>query len=406
MEPRTAALELLEPFARTPTTLRSYTPTSQAFKNPSRLSYPEPEQRPSSISSLESSTNLLLNTQQSDSPDSLKSKSKEFFKSSVSEFLKKSNEMKDEFRKLEDLCKELSPKRKPEKPAEGQDPLTTQLGLTPQHNKLGGREWSSVNELLVQGGFKPLSVEYGQIDAKEVAWAMKQLLNAFEIKRVNLREANIEITRLVSELNSLNSDRTRLKTELRVFASRDKEQSLLDGKLKQLEHAHRELMAKLKQTEQRLPSSPQAKVGLNEREKSIFKAFLGRDYTAHSHKDSKVMGIILMYEEQLELKEDKITKLYHKEQELYRELRDSTAIFTGQGPRSSFVKKLSDLLDCEATEDGVLTAMITVLKVIRVLPSIKAVLKQACELVLSPSQPSSDLIPTLQRLVRGQKASP
>jgi hypothetical protein len=44
------------------------------------------------------------------------------------------------------------------------------------------------------------------------------------------------------------------------------------------------------------------------------------------------------------------------------------------------VKRLSDLLDSEETEDGVLTAMITVLKAIRVMPTIKTVLKQACEL--------------------------
>jgi hypothetical protein len=41
----------------------------------------------------------------------------------------------------------------------------------------------------------------------------------------------MEITRLVSELNSLNSDRTRRKTQHREFASRDKEQDLLESRL-------------------------------------------------------------------------------------------------------------------------------------------------------------------------------
>jgi septal ring factor EnvC (AmiA/AmiB activator) len=65
----------------------------------------------------------------------------------------------------------------------------------------------------------------------------------------------MEISRFVSDLNSLNSDRTRLKTDLRELASRDKEQSLLEGRLKQLEQTNRELIAKLKQTEQKLPNS-------------------------------------------------------------------------------------------------------------------------------------------------------
>jgi hypothetical protein len=41
----------------------------------------------------------------------------------------------------------------------------------------------------------------------------------------------MEISLLVSELNSLNSDRTRLKAQQREFASRNKVQNLLESRL-------------------------------------------------------------------------------------------------------------------------------------------------------------------------------
>jgi hypothetical protein len=318
--------------------------------------------------SLESSTELFQNTQHSESPREGK-QSDEFFKSSVTEFLKKSHEMKLEFQKLDGLCKELSPKR-----------MTAQRA-------------------------KPASVDTRSLNA---------VLKELETKEAHLREANIEITRLTTELKSLRvvlkregfyrkpNDSQEAKAPVSGIGSLDREKLGQDEarrssehRMSKLEQTNQELMHKLRQAESRGLATPSGR--LSDREKSIFKAFLGRDFMPLSQKDSCVMGIIMMYEEQRQTMETEIHRLSQRD----RSVQGLRTLRTGQS--CELVKKLSDMLDCKATEDGVIAAVVTVLKVIQVLPTIEGVLKQACEIVLSPSQPYTELIPALQSLVEDSK---
>lgn len=344
---------------------------------------------------------LLQNTEESDSTEEQPSRvqSSEFFKSSVTEFLKKSSEMKDEFRKLEVLCQGLSPKQKLEK----REPPVRFEAVRPQSTRHMEREWKTTNDALVSAGYRPVRYIGERIDSDEAAVLIRHLLKDVETKQLNLKEAYSEITRLMAELNAQSTQFERLKAQLSSLQVKEergghaKSTDIRRSHSKNSKRSHDCHRPHFEDT-----SNEDRADHASGRERSVFRAFIGRDYVNTHSRDCKVMGIIMMYEGMRADLETEIAKSSRKVRD--SRLSDSTIALTSQRPKScseaDLTIKLADMLECEATEDKVISGVLTMLKVTQVFPGIAGTLKQACEIVLHPSQPSSDLLPTLQALVR------
>lgn len=382
---------------------------ADALKSPSRLSYPvveEPSKEQEGYSSVEAS-----NDSKTSIPSNCKTTTgvRDFFKTSVDEFLRKSNEMKDEFRKLEVLCKELSPKRKADIDSDADDIAKDLSYLNSKRNVKSVYDWRPLNDLLTRHGYKPLTFLHGGelANPKELEDVFNQMAQDNTLKDKNLREANAEIKRLVADLNDLTADRNQLKLELRYAHTNEEAKAQADKRFKDLEATNRDLQTRLKQAERKEPIRKSQKDQTHSREKSVFKAFMGRDYSPHSSKDSKVMGVIMMYEDQRQALEQDIEKLTLRERDLYAQLRESTALFKGRPTENrdqGFIKKLAEMLECEASTDGVVERILTLLKVISVMPSLEEAVRQVCELVLKPTQSIHDLVPAVALLCKEAKA--
>jgi flagellar motility protein MotE (MotC chaperone) len=403
MESQEECYDKAKPSTNTSYGLRSISPSlikEDALRTSSPLSYPveeQPSKEQDSISSMELKRGGFNDRAKRQAKDAVGG---DFFKSSVDEFLKKSNEMKEEFRKLEFLCKELSPKRKAEKSFEPEDRYKELETLSmPQ-----SMEWRPLNDILIKIGLRPLaSVHGGAVDPSEVTIAFQHIVRECEATHQSLREANSEITRLVTEQNALISDRNKLRTDLRH--SKEDARRETEGKLKHLEAEVADLRVKLTQAEHKESVARRLKEPSGDRGKEVFRACMGRDFVPQSSKDTKIMGIILMYEDHLRALEGDIQKLSQREHELYTQLRESSTLFSRDRPRqeAGLSKRLAEILEVEGTNEGIIRGVITLLKVVRVVPSLENLLKQVCEIVLPSPQSIHELIPALTKLVQEAK---
>jgi hypothetical protein len=400
MESQEERFEKARPAPKTSYGLRSISPDLKGdiLRTSSPLSYtveePPSKEQDSSISAMDLQRGGVKDRAKQQGKDPVGG---DFFKSSVDEFLKKSNEMKEEFRKLEFLCKELSPKRKAEKSIEPEEHYK-ELDLP---SKPQSMEWRPLNDILIKVGLRPLaSVHGGAVDPSEVTIAFQHIVRECEATHQSLREANSEITRLVTEQNALIADRNKLRTDLRH--SKEDSRRDTEGQLKNLEAEVRDLRDKLTQAEHKESVARRLKEQDGDRGKDVFRAFMGRDFVPQSSKDSKIMGMILMYEEHLRGLEGDMQKLSQREHELYTQLRESTAVFSRDRPRqeASLSKRLAQMLEVEETNEGIIGGVITLLKVVRVVPSLENLIKQVCEIVLPSPQSIPELLPVLTQLTQ------
>jgi predicted nuclease with TOPRIM domain len=193
--------------------------------------------------------------------------------------------------------------------------------------------WFKVNNLLRQHGFQPIAIEHDENlqavpDFSSLAETLIDILNKYEKRGHKLQDllhANVsqrftqELGSCRRELEAVSAENSKLKSELERERVTKREDSLqIKQQLTDLDKHNRVLRNKLESTKQvcsqRDSQINELKAQLNmktsnkvpellktigpEREREVFRRFFNREFRPTSGQDAKVMGLIMMYEEQ------------------------------------------------------------------------------------------------------------
>ena len=206
--------------------------------------------------------------------------------SSVQEFLKQSNEIQEEIRKLSELCQQISPKK---------DSFIEEVPRDKEEYDEGEHVvWDQINNLLTTHGFNTLALiqdDYDQ-DIPDPASAQDVLV-----------ELITEYSNLSRNFEELNSSYKELEEEYKSKCQQVERSKSLEEKLKTLDKVNRQLQEKLsKQHEAKAQTKAQTSRAraVPDRCRSVFQAFMEQDYNPNRDNDAKVMAIIQDYEDQVQ----------------------------------------------------------------------------------------------------------
>lgn len=212
--------------------------------------------------------------------------------------------------------------------------ISMSVDVPPLNSSPETPSWFKVNNLLRQHGFQPIAIEHDENlqavpDFSSLAESLIDILNKYEKRGRKLQDLLLangsqrhthELSSLKRELESLNLENSKLKGELERERQIKREDNVqIKQQLTDLDKHNRLLKTKLDTTTQictqRDVQINELKAQLNmkaskkvpellktigpERERKVFRLFFGREYRPTSEQDSKIMSLIMNYEEQL-----------------------------------------------------------------------------------------------------------
>ncbi|CAG9331365.1 unnamed protein product [Blepharisma stoltei] len=239
---------------------------------------------------------------------------------SVQEFIKQSNDIQTEIKKICEICEKISPKKEFEESSE-------------ESESTGGILWNEINDMLNEYGFHPITLiekdEFLIPDSSSMADTLVDLLYEFTSQNQLLKERSIEYQNAISEINELKDSQNDLENKIEALKTEKTNNKLADD-VKELEKICMQMdekMRKFKKEQHRKDSlirELQAKLYLKSAEKSIvdilnssvidkekkvFFKMMNRDYDEKQPTDIKIMAIILMYEQQRIMQDQEISRM-------------------------------------------------------------------------------------------------
>lgn len=325
--------------------------------------------------------------------------------SSVQEFLKQSNEIQEEIRKLSELCQQISPKKDSfieEAPKEKEDYEENHI------------VWDEINNLLNSHGFSTLALysdEYGQEvpDPVSIQDSVVELIT--------------EYSNLYRSFEEINNSYKELEDQFKSKSTQIERSKNLEEKMKNLDKINRQLQEKVNKQQELLKEKEEVLVkvasqktkSLGDRPINVFKAFMEQEYNPMRDNDAKVMAIIQNYEEQVQ-------KLLQDLNSSKRELDSLSQSYKRLKDRSiesdNSYQKLKASRDNESQDKlKVLQSAVSILnlksyteipnalnkiqQVMLTLPGIDRFVKQICEeIILSPTSRLEEVLETLKDLKR------
>jgi len=223
--------------------------------------------------------------------------------------------------------------------------------------------WLKINNLLRRHGFRPIAIKHDENlvavpDFASLADTLIEILNKYQTRGTQLQEAITsnssqrqanELSYCRQENERLFAENAKLKGELETERQIKREDcNKFQQKLTESDKHNRVLRSKLESTKQictqRDLQINELKAQLNmkhskksndimktigpQRELEIFRQFFNREYRHTSDQDTKIMGMILMYEEQLQQKTPEVVqdkKLESAYQELEQRFHEALA---------------------------------------------------------------------------------
>ncbi|CAG9330323.1 unnamed protein product [Blepharisma stoltei] len=381
---------------------------------------------------------------------------------SVQEFFKQSNEIQEEIRQLTEMCQQISPKREfyPSSysyPGEEQEWREQNQENVSQHSDTGGVNyleeisWTEINGLLEKHGFNtlPLYVDGNLLipNINEITDTLVEVLTEITNQGRALEESEGNIVRLQQEIKDLRMINDKLKEDLWKMKNMEEKRKADDNKVKELSQYNRDLQEKLAKCseickeKEALIMKIKGQMDLNShsgyqaspdsRAASLFFNFMEREYNASRETDSKIMSIIMMYEDQKyrqikelsSIKKDMdISKKYFKDLEMNytkinQDLEDSKIEnqtlknrikYLEQHTTSENTEKLkiinsiTQALSLRSYEE-ILPAIFKMQQVLLALPNVDKFVTSVCaelfsgEAALSPNK-LDNVVPEIQRL--------
>ena len=324
--------------------------------------------------------------------------------SSVQEFLKQSNEIQEEIRKLSELCQQISPKKDSfieEVPREKED-----------YEEVEHVVWEQINNLLTTHGFNPLALvqdDYDQ-DVPDPSSAQDTLV-----------ELITEYSNLSRNFEELNSSYKELEEEYKSKCHQADRSKALEEKLKSLDKINRQLQEKLSKQQEPSkpdptppPANPRSR-GVPDRASKVFKAFMEQDYNPNRDSDAKVMAIIQNYEDQvqrlvcdLNSSRKEMESLNHSFKKFKEKSVESDQSYTRpQRPRdddtADKLKILQNIVNQLSLKSytEVPSALNKLQQVMMTLPGIDKFVKQICEeIMISPCSRLEEVLESLREIKR------
>ena len=320
--------------------------------------------------------------------------------SSVQEFLKQSNEIQEEIRKLSELCQQISPKKE----SFVDEPVK-------ENSEEQGVFWSQINNLLESHGFRSIALVQDE-DLQEIPdfQSLSDTVVDLITEYANLYRSYTEIETSYGKLEKENQ-------ELQSLAEKSKKH---ENQFKDLDKINRQLQEKLNKTREKLKENNLAKSSqfkANDKAQNTFKAFIGHDFNPSKDSDSKIMGIIANYEEQ---KQKLLAEINNYKKEIdglnnsFKKNREKLTAEAEYHKTASKTQKKFEIQDQESFEklkilDTVVSqlslknyleiphALTKIQQVMLTLPGIDRFVKQICkEIMLSPSSKLEEVIETLR----------
>jgi hypothetical protein len=322
--------------------------------------------------------------------------------SSVQEFLKQSNEIQEEIRKLSELCQQISPKK---------DSFIEEAPREKEDFEGDHVVWEQINNLLTTHGFAPLTInqdDYDQ-DYPDPSSAQDTLV-----------ELITEYSNLSRNFEELNSSYKELEEEYKAKCLQAEKNKGIEEKIRNLDKINRQLQEKLAKQQENFKSREEKVVNqkiktFGERPVSIFKAFMDQDYNPLRDNDAKIMAIIQNYEEQVQ-------KLLQDLQSSRREVEGLNSSFkklkeksvendqSYQRPRiqkddesQEKLKVLQNVVSQLSLKSylEIPNALHKIQQVMMTLPGIDKFVKQICEeIMISPGSRLEEVIESLKELKR------
>lgn len=322
--------------------------------------------------------------------------------SSVQEFLKQSNEIQEEIRKLSELCQQISPKK---------DSFVDETGQSKEEYE-EENYWNKVNTMLETHGFSPVVMieeEYNQ-----------------DVPDVNsLSDTLVDV---ITEYSNLARMHTEMQSEYSKLEIENKELQNVAGKAKKLESQYKDLDKINRQLQEKLSKNHQESRGKeetrgkynprpsNEKTANIFKSFMEQDYSPMRDSDAKVMGLIQNYEEQKGKILSELSNYKRENEELKNLLKRSKERKHEEKPRSEYMENY----EIESEKNKILASVVKQLQlknyaeipnainkiqqVLLTLPGIDKLVKQICEVItLNPVSGLEEVLGTLQEIMKQRK---
>lgn len=243
----------------------------------------------------------------------------------VEEFLKQSTEIQQEIKKLSNLCRQISPTAESSK-ASVKDWSKPNMKYLKEEDEVseieGSIMWGQINGLLNKYGFKPVNMfedeEMNLVpDFESLAETLVDLLTEYVNQNKTLSDAESDIQRLLADMGEVNEEKEALNSEILRLKANEEDRKRAENQLRELNRHNRHLSEKLHRIREKCKAKEgiinEMKVQLDltssqdlqkvfqnfgsEKERKIFRTFLNREYRPTSGSDSKVMGLILMYED-------------------------------------------------------------------------------------------------------------
>ena len=322
--------------------------------------------------------------------------------SSVQEFLKQSNEIQEEIRKLSELCQQISPKK---------DSFIEEVPRDKEDYDEGEHViWEQINNLLTTHGFNTLALiqdDYDQ-DIPDPSSAQDLLVQLIT-----------EYSNLSRSFEELSSAYKELDAEYKSKCQQADKSRTLEEKVKNLDKINRQLQEKL--SKQQEPSKPQTKAqtsrprGVPDRCTSVFKAFMEQDYNPNRDNDAKIMAIIQNYEDQnqrlahdLNSSRKEMESLNHSYKKYKEKSIESDQSYTRQTrPRdeetNEKLKVLQNIVNQLSLKSytEVPSAINKLQQVMMTLPGIDKFVKQICEeIMISPGSRLEEVLESLREIKR------
>lgn len=325
--------------------------------------------------------------------------------SSVQEFLKQSNEIQEEIRKLSELCQQISPKKDSfieEAPKEKEDYEENHVA------------WDEINNLLNSHGFNTLALytdEYDQEvpDPVSIQDSVVELITEYSNLYRNYEEISNSYKELEEEYKSKSNQIERNKS--------------MEEKMKNLDKINRQLQEKVNKQQELLKGKEEALIkvstqrnkSLGDRPINVFKAFMEQEYNPMRDNDAKVMAIIQNYEEQVQklLKDLNSSKReIDSMNQSFKRLKDRSVESENSYHHSKVTNdvEIQDKLKVLQSAVSQLSlksyneipkALNKIQQVMLTLPGIDRFVKQICEeVMLSPASRLEEVVETLREMKR------
>ena len=323
---------------------------------------------------------------------------------SVQDFLKQSNEIQEEIRKLSELCQQISPKK---------DSFMDEGLQRKEEYEEQSNYWAKINGMLETHGFNPISTiqddfEQEVPDPNSLADSLVDVITEYS----NLVRSYSEIESAYGKLELENK-------ELKTIVEKSKK---FEAQFRDLDRINRQLQEKLSKTKHEPKEKEETRPKYHgkpgsDRAVNVFKAFMDQEYNPLRETDAKVIAIINNYEEQKQKTTQDISSYKKKIDELskiIRKLEESKYEEGRKGVLNRSRGNFSDTSEQEFSErakilDNVVTqlnlksylevpnALNKIQQVMLTLPGIDKFVKQICEeIMLSPSSRLDDVIDALR----------